>query len=387
MKKALFFVLPEKGHINPYIGPAQALKQKGCEVIFAAPADIKKQIEAAGLRFTQELLSDRKSEQPMQGKDLVELIKAKAAMKAWIQSLLLNVNERDVENYLRFINEQKPNLIVVDPLYYAAVIAAVLSGVPWVSMSNSLNPVLEDDVKSDLLDTLNEINVQRQSLFSRFSVDVSFSGCDALSPYLTVAFCTEEFVGQRSGEVKMLGPSWPIGKRGDEVAVLDLPTEPFIFASFGSQIYYWPEIFKKLITATEQLGISLVLSVGDLYDELSLELRPHVKLFKYAPQLKILPKASLFITHGGANSVMEALASGTPIWLSPMCNDQFHQAHYIQKKSIGWVQDISLLDVSEIKNSILAIQQSDYKTKMSRVTASYQTNASEKFAELVKKWI
>ena len=40
MTRVLFCVIPEKGHLNPYIGPAQALQSLGAEVVFHAPADV-----------------------------------------------------------------------------------------------------------------------------------------------------------------------------------------------------------------------------------------------------------------------------------------------------------------------------------------------------------
>lgn len=48
MKRILFCVVPEKGHVNPCIGPAQHLRAAGCDVAFYAPADISDQLDGAG---------------------------------------------------------------------------------------------------------------------------------------------------------------------------------------------------------------------------------------------------------------------------------------------------------------------------------------------------
>ena len=47
--KVLFNVIPEKGHLHPYIGVAQALQRRGHEVAFAAACDIRPQLARAGI--------------------------------------------------------------------------------------------------------------------------------------------------------------------------------------------------------------------------------------------------------------------------------------------------------------------------------------------------
>lgn len=382
MKKISFIILPEKGHINPYIGPAQALQELGHTVTIASIGDISNQIEKAGLKFDRALLSLKKTTQPMRGKDLVELISHKAAMKTWIKALLLDISQEDVNKYITWIKTEKPDILVIDPLAYAAVIAAEVTTTAWVSMSNSLNPILESSVKSDLLETLSEIEDQRSKLFKTFNVNVNFNGCDALSKYLTIAFCTPEFVGHRNNTVHMVGPSLPIKGRGDEEIFKLETNRPIIYASFGSQIFYWPEIFENLIVATRNEGWQLKLSVGDLVHTLPQE--DHVTLYSYAPQLDILPKASVFITHGGANSVMEALRAKTKLWVSPMCNDQFHQAYYVNKSGLGWVEDIRSLSPVEIKQRLKKILTDPaIHENLQRVTPSYQVDGSRKSAQLI----
>jgi MGT family glycosyltransferase len=42
----------------------------------------------------------------------------------------------------------------------------------------------------------------------------------------------------------------------------------------------------------------------------------------HAPQLDVLPRASLTLTHGGLNTVVETLAAGVPVLAMPINNDQ-----------------------------------------------------------------
>jgi zeaxanthin glucosyltransferase len=377
----LFIVLPEKGHINPYIGPAQALQEQGILVAFASPGDISVQLNSAGLEFYSDLIGPT-PKLPMRGKELVELVNDDKAMGEWVKRLLLDVSA--LEKIRLLIKRISPQVIVLDPLFYAAVMAVEESGIPWVSMSNSLNPILEDDVRSPLLNTIAAIAEERERLFRGRGMNIQFRGCDALSPHLTLAFCTSEFVGERSG-VQLVGPSLPLFQRGDETALGINSQKKLIYVSFGSQIYHWPELFERLAEATADMDIHVIMSTGDLAQ--SLRLPEHVTLCDYAPQLDLLPRTDLFITHGGANSVMEAIALGTKrLWVSPMCNDQFHQAHYVQKSGIGISADLRTLGTDEIREKISGLlENATMESKMEKISSSYQKNGAIEAARLIRE--
>jgi MGT family glycosyltransferase len=48
----------------------------------------------------------------------------------------------------------------------------------------------------------------------------------------------------------------------------------------------------------------------------------HIILRNYVPQLEILKQADVIISHGGLNSVSEALYYGVPVIAIPLSNDQ-----------------------------------------------------------------
>lgn len=76
--------------------------------------------------------------------------------------------------------------------------------------------------------------------------------------------------------------------------------------------------------------LRVVISTGDflynlIYAEISqhkLQLPKNTLIFPYVPQLEVLKRASLFITHAGANSVNEAIYYGVPMICVPMAYDQ-----------------------------------------------------------------
>lgn len=363
--KIAFALIPEKGHVNPYIGPAQALRELGHTVVMGAPGDIAAQISAAGLPFhTLPGGSDR----PTHGAALVELIQDADRLAAWVGQLLLGGLDEQVEQLRSWYRGAAVDVVVVDPLYYAASLAAEAAGLPWAAVSNSLNPVLPADLDSDLLRTARALR----------RPPGRYAGCDRLSPYLNVAFTTEALCGPVAG-VQLVGPSFPLWARGDEVPMEPLPDDqPMIYASFGSQIYHWPELFEKLVAANP--GAELVLSVGDLPGPF-----PGCRVYRYAPQLALLRQARVFVTHGGANSFMEAIAANVPMLLSPMCNDQFHQGYFAKRSQIGLVADLRTVSVSDLRGALESLlADGPIRTAMSQLSASYQVDGARAAATLIE---
>jgi zeaxanthin glucosyltransferase len=373
-------LIPEKGHVNPYIGPAQVLAARGHKVTVIAPGDISGQIGAAGLDFAPDLIPPTPGARPTHGAELVELIQDPPRLAAWIEQLLLTDIPPQVETLRQCFRRLVADIVVIDPLYYPAAIAAHAESLPWASVSNSLNPILPPDLDSALLQTTGNLAQRRAEIFAAYGSAPSFMGADVLSPYLTIAFTTEALCGPVAN-VELVGPSFPLHKRGDEVSMQPLPKDkPIIYASFGSQIYHWPEIFAKL----QRLHVHLVLSVGELFYQIEPSDNCHV--YRYAPQQAILEQADVFITHGGANSFMEAIAAGVPMLLSPMCNDQFHQAYFAERSGIGLVTDLRTISDTELAAAVETLRSDGpHRAAIKKLAQSYAVNGAVRAAELIER--
>ena len=383
--KIAFALIPEKGHVNPYIGPAQALVEAGHEVVIGAPGDICDQITRAGLAFHADLIADRQLGRVTRGSELVELIQYPARLDGWIEQLLLDNVVEQAPTLREWYERERADVVVADPLFYAAAIAAHLASLPWAAVSNSLNPVIPASLDSALLRTVRRLSKRRSELFSGYGMEGTFSGPDVLSPFLTVVFATEALVGPPPDGVTLVGPSFPPRNRGDEVAARPLPADrPVVYASFGSQLYFWPGIFEKILIAGRALDAHMIFAMGDLADDSRWKAPiENCEIYGYAPQLAVLRGASVFVTHGGANSVMEGIAAGVPMLISPMCNDQFHQAHFIEKAGIGCVENLIDAPVERIVEGLRFLLDGGVRSSMAAVSRTYQVDGARRAAELI----
>jgi MGT family glycosyltransferase len=120
-----------------------------------------------------------------------------------------------------------------------------------------------------------------------------------------------------------------VGPLHDPTARPDVPFDfsrldgrPLIYASMGSLQNKLTHVFETIARASEGLGAQLVLSFGREDASIPDELPGSPIAVKYAPQLDLIERASLVITHAGMNTAMESLAHGVPMVAIPVTNDQ-----------------------------------------------------------------
>jgi hypothetical protein len=91
---------------------------------------------------------------------------------------------------------------------------------------------------------------------------------------------------------------------------------------------------------------------------------PHYKFLKWAPQFAILshPSTSLFVTHGGANSIFEGLYTGTKLLVHPFFADQPGNAKKLVAAGVALYNDRMDLQVQAIRDNIrLLVEDEDNK--------------------------
>lgn len=98
----------------------------------------------------------------------------------------------------------------------------------------------------------------------------------------------------------------------------------------------------------------------------------------------------MLVSHGGANSVMEALTEGVPMLLLPVCNDQPIQAHFLAKSGAGLVRTPRSLSVEDCREALRQLLEPGtvLRQRVAGIAASYQArdgakDAAERILRLV----
>jgi zeaxanthin glucosyltransferase len=121
-----------------------------------------------------------------------------------------------------------------------------------------------------------------------------------------------------------------------------LDGRPLIFASLGTVPFPAnTPVYRTIAQACAGLDAQLVLALGRwneqqqrLKEQLSQLPGDHL-VVDFAPQLALLDRASLLITHGGVNTVLEAACRGVPMVVLPRNGDHFGMAARVQHFGLG----------------------------------------------------
>jgi len=358
--RVLLISSAEKGHLNPLVGVAQWLMHDGHQVGWMTVPEPADQLEGLGIEVVALLGAPPAPPLVMGGEALARLVLDEPALRGWIRALLLDAVPDQIEPVRDAMHSFRPDVVALDGMVYQGVLAAHLERIPWAGVSSALTLLEPPEVDSALMRHVRALAEDRRALFARYGLEADFRTCECLSPRLNVVFATEALVGSDARvppATVLVGPSAPRASRGDESLFpwekLRCPERPLVYVSFGSQIYWQPEILRLLAEAAEPLGIQLVISAGALAEgNFPASLPGDTIVVPYAPQLALLERAGALVSHGGANSVMEAMRDGVPVVQVPICNDQFVQAHFLAKAGAGIVLDRETLSVEGCRRAL-----------------------------------
>jgi UDP:flavonoid glycosyltransferase YjiC (YdhE family) len=186
-----------------------------------------------------------------------------------------------------------------------------------------------------------------------------------------------------------------------------------IYVSLGTLYNNNLEIYKRIIDAFKSFdefnnnqsrikleNLTIIVSTGAktfeqfkvLLENNLYSLPNNIKLVKTAPQIEILKRASLFVTHCGLNSTSEAINYGVPVVCIPLEVDQPLNAYRIADElGLGIRLEYTVMTVDDIRQAIHKIlndksfyQRMEFHSKVSKYHVGY-LNGSRLVMDLLKK--
>ena len=137
-----------------------------------------------------------------------------------------------------------------------------------------------------------------------------------------------------------------------------LDGRPIVYASLGTTRNAQARIFRLIAEACLDLDVQLIISLGGRFDAAAFANLPgRPVVVDFAPQLELLKLATLVITHGGSNTVLEALMEGKPMIAIPIAYDQPAVAARVVRAGAGIALPVMRLSARRIRAAILAILQ------------------------------
>jgi zeaxanthin glucosyltransferase len=143
-----------------------------------------------------------------------------------------------------------------------------------------------------------------------------------------------------------------------------LDGRPIVYASMGTLQNRLDWIFEVILKACAGQNVQLVLSLGGRSDASRFPEGDAV-IVDYCPQIELLQRAAVCITHAGLNTALESLAQGVPMVAIPITNDQPGVAARIAWSGTGVVLPPKRLNASRLAEALVRVL----------TTPSYRENA------------
>ena len=150
-----------------------------------------------------------------------------------------------------------------------------------------------------------------------------------------------------------------------------------IYISLGTIFYKQIDFYKKCIKIFgNNKEYQIIISVGKTINIKEFgDLPDNVYIYNYVPQIQVLDYTDIFITHGGTNSVYEALIlKNLPLIVIPIMGDQFSIAEIIEKNEAGISLNIENITSEILLNSVneLLKNKEKYKIGIKKILESFK---------------
>jgi zeaxanthin glucosyltransferase len=431
MSRILFLMYHGKGHLNAVLGVANILKKQNYQVTIASHEFFRKhvlehQLDFRGLktvpfglefekwsnqvlkkkniywhtlkdRWTDRLFNDRVSEltelieginpevvliDSWQSTDLIvlyQLLKKKNVRVAFIQTMCITEVRQGVPTLdTIFFPENKQEVLQSHRKFFCRrLLTALKQNLYYLGKSNSRA------ISQKMKEVGMALSYQRikPALFAP-----SFGGVAEL------VLANDKFDFQSPdmpGEKTYVGlqPDLDRNEVGDEAfnevfsSIVSVQHgRPLIYCSMGTVDYKERDkiarLFQSIAQSITENNWTGIFSGNFTADAIGVRGTANIYCFREVPQLRVLAKASVFITHGGLNSIKEAIYLEVPMIVYPISRDTDHHgnAARVVSSGLGLMGDASrdsTGDVSQKVNELLSVQR--YKQHL-RELRTYDLN-------------
>jgi MGT family glycosyltransferase len=126
-----------------------------------------------------------------------------------------------------------------------------------------------------------------------------------------------------------------------------------VYASLGTLQNRREPLFRCFAEACRGLNVQLVIAHGGgLSESEARDLPGDPLVVEYAPQVELLARARVTITHGGLNTVLDSLANGVPLVTIPLTYEQPAIARRIEWAGAGRSLSWKTLSTSRLRGAL-----------------------------------
>lgn len=338
---------PGTGHLNPFMALAHAFEDRGHKVIFFGIPDVESRIREAGLEFSVIGQKDYPLGTLRTLDEHVSKLRGLAVFRFTVDRVK-NTAAMVLSDAPEAIRRANVDAMIIDQADFGGTVADYL-GLPFASVS-ILPPFIADyrvppyflnwSARYDFLGQLR--NRMGMNLLSAIASPIyrtlnrqriawglkPFKRRDeALSTWVQVTQMPRalEFEGCPQPDILHYTNLFRFEKGRPPVSFPweRLDGRPLIYASMGTLQNGSKEAFEMIARGCASLDVQLVISLGGGLSTEGFENLPGQPIvIPFAPQLELIKRSAVVITHAGLNTVLESICDGKPMVAIPIGNDQ-----------------------------------------------------------------
>jgi len=364
-----FVSLPLSGHLNPMTTLARKLQSRGSEVIFFGVPDVGVTVRAAELTF----VPFGESEYPIGSmpKALAPLSKLRGleAFQYACANITPALTKAALEHLPQKLGDAGVEALVIDNGHRFMGLLPISLNMPFVQVwpflhldgSGTTPPFFfswphetTPEARARNIKGLKEVTAFAapiQAVAKSYAEKIGLQ-IDWNDPFSTTSKLA--IITQTPKEFDFPDIPWPSqfhytgpfhDNHGREQAPFpweSLTDKPLIYASLGTLVNGLEEVYKTILWAVGNIPeVQVVLSVGKNVVPADLGPIPsNTLIVSSAPQIELLKRAALCITHAGLNTALECLAQGVPMVAIPNAYDQPGVAARIAHHGVGEFLDM-----------------------------------------------
>jgi MGT family glycosyltransferase len=346
--KILFFHLPNLGMYHAIEPILVELVRRGHQVIHYNEAGFRQYIENTQIRFIP--YRSYRGYFPTVFRNTINLDE--------LGLLLLETAEHILDFVEKEVLSESPDLILHSKFMAAPKAVARKHGIPAVCLTNgtvlyprTLREGKRERATPDMSSVSSLLRFRRRArnfyvayLKDTVDPDDIFVNDEALNLVLAL----EAFQPRRESlpaHCRFVGPTVQIDQYSKSYEL--------IYASLGSVFADNPKFFDTCIQAFRAIGRRAVISLSDRFSPMDFDNVPdHIELCRFVRQKQLLQRAAVFVTHGGDNSVAEAIYCETPMIVVPQILEQSLRARQIERLMLGISIDPADLTVAALRSAV-----------------------------------
>ncbi len=400
---------PVPGHINPFLALARELQQRGHRVTMFQIPDLEAGVRAEQVDFVPIGLRDHPIGSLSQSLAALGQLSGLAALRFTVRAVA-KTTELICRDAPKAVRDAGVDMLLVDQTEPAGGSVAEHLGIPFVTVCNALALNREPDVPPPF----SPWNY-RESAWARLRNRIGYAASDRiLAPVRRVladhrqrwklpahqgpddSYSRLAQISQQPREFDFprrllpscfhyVGPLRSPERQKVEFPWQRLDGRPLVYCSLGTLQNSKTNLFQCFVEASKDLDVQLVIagrsreSLGPLPDD--------VIAVRYAPQLELLERASLTVTHGGLNTVLDSLSCGVPMVVVPITYEQPAIALRVCRTGAGDMLALSRVDPQGLRARIKnVLREPDYATQAKAIaTAIRAAGGVVRAAELIEK--